>query len=69
MATANPLKLGVAVKHVRRNGEKITAKIVKAEYPGAKGTWIDIQPVNKKGESVGKTISCRPTQLAVVPVK
>lgn len=69
MAAANPLKLTAIVKHTRRNGEKITAKVVKAEYAGSKGTWIDIQPLDKKGNAVGKYISCRPTQLTPVPAK
>ena len=62
-------KLNSLVTSVRRNGEKVKAKIAKVEYPGAKGSWIDIQPIDKKGENVGKTISCRPSQLKAVVSK
>lgn len=56
-------KLGDRVSHTRRNQEKVNAIVSKAEYAGTKGSWIDIQPVDKKGENVGKPITTRPSQL------
>lgn len=57
------------VTHERRNGIKVKAVVAKAEYPTTKGSWIDIQPVDKNGEAVGKTITCRPSQLKAVVKK
>lgn len=63
------LKLNDLVTHTRRNGEKIRAKVVKKEYPGAKGSWVDIQPLDKKGENVGKYLTCRPSQVKPIAAK
>ena len=67
--TAVVYKLKDQVTHERRNGVKVKAVVVKPEYPTTKGSWIDIQPVDKKGEAVGKTITCRPSQLKLVTKK
>ena len=62
-------KLKDLVTHTRRNGVKVRAKVVRAEYETTKGNWIEIQPVDKKGENVGKTITCRPSQLKAIAAK
>lgn len=60
-------KIGDRVNHTRRNGVKIKAQVTAPEYPTTKGSWIEIQPINAKGEKVGKTIVCRPTQIKLAP--
>ena len=56
------MKLGTKVRHTRRNGDVITAKVT-AKRTSERGDWLSI-----KGDVGGKplTIWVRPSQVEVI---
>lgn len=53
------MKIGTLVKHTRRNGETIKAKVVDTDI-GASGDWLQLE---WKDGTKTRTLWCRPSQV------
>jgi hypothetical protein len=54
------MSVGARIRTTRRNGENVTARVVRRRE-ASKGEWLDVVPVNRKGEDAGPMFSIRPS--------